>query len=252
MLKTHSQRLRFACPSSTAAACHPILASLQCAKKTQRHLLFSHPRYLIRLHTESHRILIALRPGICIRAFQVHSKKAEFGSARDQRRDAKQRSRRHQSIPCRAAASTTRVGAASKYSASSWAALTALAWVLEYLEGGTVYDYLKQYAPLPHTRLCDFHNQLLDALTHMHAFGLSHGDLSLLNVQVVERFGVLTLKLIDFGRSVSADSVLAHPDVDPVDPWSHANNDRPDPRVEQYSSGHASFLRTGDFARGVP
>jgi len=121
--------------------------------------------------------------------------------------------------------------------------LDGIGMVLEYLEGGTVYDYLKQYAPLPRTRLCDFHNQLLDALTHMHAFGLSHGDLSLLNIQVVERFGAMTLKLIDFGRSVSADSALAPPDVDPVDPWAHAhaNTDRPGPRVEQIFPGTRPF-----------
>ena len=106
--------------------------------------------------------------------------------------------------------------------------LDGVGMVLEFLEGGTLYDYLKQYAPLQRIRLCDFHNQLLDALTHLHAHGLSHGDLSLLNVQVMERFGELTLKMIDFGRSVSASSVLAPPDGDPVDPWVHLNTDPTD------------------------
>jgi serine/threonine protein kinase len=67
--------------------------------------------------------------------------------------------------------------------------LDGIGMVLEFLEGGTLYDYLKQHAPLPRIRLYDFHNQLLDALTHLHAYGLSHGDLSLLNVQVIERRG---------------------------------------------------------------
>ncbi|KAH9994049.1 kinase-like domain-containing protein [Russula vinacea] len=111
--------------------------------------------------------------------------------------------------------------------------LDGVGMVLEFLEGGTLYDYLKQYAPLQRIRLCDFHNQLLDALTHLHAHGLSHGDLSLLNVQVMERFGELTLKMIDFGRSVSASSVLAPPDGDPVDPWVHLNTDPTEPRKEQ-------------------
>jgi serine/threonine protein kinase len=119
--------------------------------------------------------------------------------------------------------------------------LDGIGMVLEFLEGGTLYDHLKQYAPLSHTRLCDFHNQLLDALTHLHAHGLSHGDLSLLNVQVIERCGELTLKLLDFGRSVAVNSVLVPPDGDPVDPWEHLNMDRPGPRVEQIHPGTRPF-----------
>lgn len=119
--------------------------------------------------------------------------------------------------------------------------LDGIGMVLEFLEGGTLYDYLKQYAPLPRARLYDFHNQLLDALTHMHAYGLSHGDLSLLNVQVIERCGELTLKILDFGRSVAANSVLAPPDGDPVDPWAHLNTSRPGPRIEQIFPGTRPF-----------
>jgi serine/threonine protein kinase len=119
--------------------------------------------------------------------------------------------------------------------------LDGIGMVLEFLDGGTLYDYLKQHAPLPRHRLCDFHNQLLDALTHLHAHGLSHGDLSLLNVQVIERFGELTLKMIDFGRSVSANSVLAAPDGDPVDPWAHLNGSRAEPRMEQIFPGTRPF-----------
>ncbi len=113
--------------------------------------------------------------------------------------------------------------------------------VLEFLEGGTLYDFLKQHAPLSHIRLRDFHNQLLDPLTHLHAYGLSHGDISLLNVQVIERSGELTLKLIDFGRSVSAESVFAPPDGEPVDPWAHLNLDRAEQRVEQIFPGTRPF-----------
>ena len=119
--------------------------------------------------------------------------------------------------------------------------LDGVGMVLEFLEGGTLYDYLKQYAPLPPIRLYDFHNQLLDALTHLHSHGLSHGDLSLLNVQVIERFGELILKMIDFGRSVSANSVLAPPDGAPVDPWAHLNADGAEPRAEQIFPGTRPF-----------
>ena len=119
--------------------------------------------------------------------------------------------------------------------------LDGVGMVLEFLEGGTLYDYLRQYAPLPRIRLYDFHNQLLDALTHLHAYGLSHGDLSLLNVQVIERYGELTLKMIDFGRSVAATSVIEPPDGEPVDPWEHLNTDPTEPRKEQIFPGTRPF-----------
>ena len=119
--------------------------------------------------------------------------------------------------------------------------LDGIGMVLEFLEGGTLYDYLKLHAPLSRIRLRDFHNQLLDALTHLHAYGLSHGDLSLLNVQVIERRGESTLKLFDFGRSVCANSALASPDGDPVDPWAYLNPDRTEPRVEQIFPGTRPF-----------
>lgn len=119
--------------------------------------------------------------------------------------------------------------------------LDGVGMVLEFLEGGTLFDYLRQYAPLPRIRLYDFHNQLLDALIHLHAYGLSHGDLSLLNVQVIEKYGELTLKMIDFGRSVAATSVLAPPEGDPVDPWEHLNTNPTEPRKEQIFPGTRPF-----------
>ena len=53
-------------------------------------------------------------------------------------------------------------------------------------------------------------NQVLDNLTNLHSCGVSHSNLSLLNMQVMH--GSDTVKLFDFGRSVSADSIYAHPD----------------------------------------
>ncbi|KAI1795719.1 kinase-like protein [Ganoderma leucocontextum] len=87
--------------------------------------------------------------------------------------------------------------------------------VLEYLEGRTLYDAIRAHKDtLSRAQKVDYHNQLLDGLTHLHSYGFSHGDLSLLNIQVTH--GSDTIKLFDFGRSVSADSVYASPD-DPYD-----------------------------------
>lgn len=95
--------------------------------------------------------------------------------------------------------------------------------VLEYIDGRTLWDVISQERKLvTFEKKIDFHNQLLDGLTHLHSFGLSHGDLSLLNIQVT--LSSDTIKLLDFGRSVSADSVYASPDEDlhrPPSPPQH-------------------------------
>jgi len=91
--------------------------------------------------------------------------------------------------------------------------------VLEFIEGRTLWDVVKERPELTRSKKVDYHNQLLDGLTHLHSFGLSHGDLSLLNVQVTHSSD--TVKLLDFGRSVSADSIYASPYEDisqPLEP----------------------------------
>jgi serine/threonine protein kinase len=121
--------------------------------------------------------------------------------------------------------------------------------VLEYVEGRTLYDVVKERPYLTTIQKYDYHNQLLDGLTHLHSYGLSHGDLSLLNVQVTRPSD--TIKLLDFGRSVSADSILASPHDDPADPFDHIplrgnNTNTPKPssitqRVEQIHPGTRPF-----------
>ncbi|KAK7005861.1 kinase domain-containing protein [Favolaschia claudopus] len=98
--------------------------------------------------------------------------------------------------------------------------------VLEFIEGRTLYDVL------------------LDGLTHIHNYGLSHGDLSLLNVQVTTASD--TVKLLDFGRSVHADSELRNPDDDeaPMDPFlAHPSTtaSRPVRQTEQIHPGTRPF-----------
>ncbi|KAH9942427.1 kinase-like protein [Epithele typhae] len=85
-------------------------------------------------------------------------------------------------------------------------ALENVGMVLEYLEGRTLYDKV------------GYHDQLLDGLTHLHSYGLSHGDLSLLNIQVTRASD--TVKLFDFGRSVHADSRILAPDDDADDEFA--------------------------------
>ncbi|KAJ3560351.1 hypothetical protein NP233_g10896 [Leucocoprinus birnbaumii] len=130
--------------------------------------------------------------------------------------------------------------------------------VLEYVDGRTLYDVIIARPALTRAQKIDYHNQLLDGLTHLHSYRLSHGDISLLNIQVTHKMN--TIKLLDFGRSVSADSIFKSPDDEPVDPFaylhdggrgerkwpSNASNVStpaaiPSPRIEQIHPGTRPF-----------
>ncbi|KAL1672921.1 kinase-like domain-containing protein [Schizophyllum commune] len=119
--------------------------------------------------------------------------------------------------------------------------------VLEYIDGRTLYDVVAARPPLNEAQKVDYHNQLLRGLTHLHEYGLSHGDLSLLNVQVTNATN--TIKLLDFGRSVSSASTLRPPDDEPVDPFvalsqrqsPHAPLSAAMPKVEQIHPGTRPF-----------
>jgi serine/threonine protein kinase len=114
--------------------------------------------------------------------------------------------------------------------------------VLEYIDGRTLYEVVIARPALTTRQKHDYHNQLLDGLTHLHASGLSHGDLSLLNVQVTN--GSDTVKLLDFGRSVSADSELKSPHDAPPDPFlAHpsTSTSKPVRQTEQIHPGTRPF-----------
>lgn len=107
--------------------------------------------------------------------------------------------------------------------------------VLEYIEGRTLWDVVRERPLLTRAKKIEYHNQLLDGLTHLHSFGLSHGDLSLLNVQVTHSSD--TIKLLDFGRSVAADSRYISPDDEMEDP---AQTPHPPPYAPRPVSRFAS------------
>jgi len=117
--------------------------------------------------------------------------------------------------------------------------------VLAYIDGRTLYDVIIERPALSRSQKIDYHNQLLDGLSHLHSFRLSHGDLSLLNIQVTLRTN--TIILLDFGRSVSADSVFKSPDDEPVDPFPYLPRPRtnapklPAVKVEQIHPGTRPF-----------
>jgi serine/threonine protein kinase len=112
--------------------------------------------------------------------------------------------------------------------------------VLEFVEGRTLYEVVKERPELTRHQKVDYHNQLLDGLTHLHSYRLSHGDISLLNIQVTHSAN--TIKLLDFGRSVSADSDYTSPEDEPIDPFApNKSNKLPTRKVEQIHPGTRPF-----------
>lgn len=78
--------------------------------------------------------------------------------------------------------------------------LEGLGMVLEFVDGSSLFDVIRDpQARLTRETKVNFHDQLLSGLAHIHSFGLSHGDLSLLNIYVTNRTNIL--KILDFGRS---------------------------------------------------
>jgi serine/threonine protein kinase len=96
--------------------------------------------------------------------------------------------------------------------------LDGVGMVLEYIEGRSMHDMLtnaRLTGGLDRNMKCNIHDQLLDGLTYLHSFGLSHGDLSLLNVLVTRNN---TIKILDFGRSTSITSNFVAPSDPPPEP----------------------------------
>lgn len=70
--------------------------------------------------------------------------------------------------------------------------------IMEYLDGTTLHDYIKQNGPLPTERAVRLFTPVMDALTRMHAAGVIHRDISPDNLMVMADG---KLKLMDFGAA---------------------------------------------------
>lgn len=71
--------------------------------------------------------------------------------------------------------------------------------IMEFSDGGELYDYVDQEGPISEDRARELFNQILSGLQHLHDAGIAHRDLTLENV-MYSRSGVC--KLIDFGMSL--------------------------------------------------
>ncbi|KIJ39890.1 hypothetical protein M422DRAFT_32495 [Sphaerobolus stellatus SS14] len=90
--------------------------------------------------------------------------------------------------------------------------LEGVGMVIELIEGRSLLDVLRETKTkdggLSSSVKVKYWDQMVDGLTYLHSFGLSHGDLSLLNVLVTR---TNTLKILDFGRSTSIESQFIPP-----------------------------------------
>lgn len=76
--------------------------------------------------------------------------------------------------------------------------------VMEYVEGITLKNYLKENGPLPWEKAVDFAMQIANALQHAHRKGIIHRDIKPQNILVTKDE---TLKVTDFGIARAVSSV---------------------------------------------
>ena len=70
--------------------------------------------------------------------------------------------------------------------------------VMEYLDGGSLKEYLKKHRQIPAERAEEILVPVMEALMHLHSRGILHGDISPDNL-LFDKNG--SLKLIDFGAA---------------------------------------------------
>lgn len=75
--------------------------------------------------------------------------------------------------------------------------------VLEYLNGGTLFDYLNEVTALPLREAVEYLRDVIEALTYLHDRSIAHRDIKPENI-VISSEGVA--KLCDFGWSAVVET----------------------------------------------
>ena len=73
--------------------------------------------------------------------------------------------------------------------------------IMEYCEGGELFDYIVQKQHLTEKQACAFFHEILDALEYLHSINIVHRDIKPENLLLEKINKKISLKLIDFGIS---------------------------------------------------
>lgn len=136
-------------------------------------------------------------------------------------------------------------------------------YAMEYLDGLTLDQLVKQYGPQPEGRVISILRQIAGSLAEAHAIGLVHRDIKPANVFLTQRGGVPDfVKVLDFGLAkarveegqlelTAANTTIGTPLF--MSPEAVEHPEKVDGRSDLYSVGALGyFLVTGEFLFNCP
>ena len=77
--------------------------------------------------------------------------------------------------------------------------------IMEYSDGGELFDYIVKHRRVPEPEACDFFHQILDGIDYIHSLGVTHRDLKPENLLMQRYKDRWRVKVIDFGLSNMCD-----------------------------------------------
>lgn len=86
-----------------------------------------------------------------------------------------------------------------------WETSTDLYLILEYVQGGELFDHLCQKGKLPAPEALDYFQQIIGAMDYCHRFNIAHRDLKPENILLDKEFNV---KIADFGMAAWQNGML--------------------------------------------
>ncbi|KAG5647454.1 hypothetical protein DXG03_009385 [Asterophora parasitica] len=86
-----------------------------------------------------------------------------------------------------------------------WETSTELFLILEYVQGGELFEYLCEKGPLPVPEALDYFQQIIAGISYCHEFNISHRDLKPENILLDKESNI---KIADFGMAVWSDNPM--------------------------------------------
>jgi len=73
--------------------------------------------------------------------------------------------------------------------------------VMEYCQGGELYEKIKQHKTFPERECADILRQLICVISFLHSKRIAHRDVKPENIMLEERASEISLRLCDFGEA---------------------------------------------------